>query len=199
MKAFQKILFVTASAVFLTAQANAIMYFARPYDPNLQRWLTRDPLGDEGSLARLSIKLEPRVEPAINYEFVTGPFESWGGVNIYDYVENNPIDRIDPFGESSVDDTIRAAIARGDVRDLETLLDGNIVDDAQANTIRNALNKFKSKASDWISQKCKGSINREFPDQMRDKTLKEILDQARQGDSVAKKAWKLLNKGEYQK
>ena len=45
-------------------------YGYRFYDPNLQRWLNRDPLGEAG------------------------------GVNLYGYVRNNPVIFIDPFGLS---------------------------------------------------------------------------------------------------
>jgi uncharacterized protein RhaS with RHS repeats len=50
MKKVQRVFLIAASAVFLATQAQAIMYFARPYDPNLQRWLTRDPIGERGGL-----------------------------------------------------------------------------------------------------------------------------------------------------
>ena len=43
-------------------------YGYRFYDPNLQRWLNRDPLG------------------------------AWDGPNFYAFLLNSPIDRIDPFG-----------------------------------------------------------------------------------------------------
>jgi RHS repeat-associated protein len=46
-------------------------YFGyRFYDPNLQRWLNRDPLGEAG------------------------------GINLYAYVRNRPTDAVDPLGES---------------------------------------------------------------------------------------------------
>ena len=72
MKGFQKNLLVTASAVFLTVQANAIMYFARPYDPNLQRWLTRDPIGEQG------------------------------GNNLFEFVGNDAVNYVDPLGFANI-------------------------------------------------------------------------------------------------
>jgi len=43
-------------------------YCYRFYEPNLQRWINRDPIGE------------------------------WGGINIYGFVGNNPMSRIDPWG-----------------------------------------------------------------------------------------------------
>lgn len=47
------------------------LYFARPYDVNLQRWLTRDPIGE------------------------------LGGINLYGFVGNHPLNAIDPLGFAS--------------------------------------------------------------------------------------------------
>ena len=51
-------------------QAGAIGYCGRFYDPILQRWLNQDPIGEAG------------------------------GINLYGFVGNNPISRVDPYGLS---------------------------------------------------------------------------------------------------
>ncbi len=67
MKTLQKALLAIVVIIF-TAQAHAVMYLARPYDPNTARWITRDPMGEQG------------------------------GNNLYGFVVNNPINRFDPLG-----------------------------------------------------------------------------------------------------
>ena len=67
MKTLRKTLFAIAVIIF-TAQAHAVMYLARPYDPNMGRWLSRDPIGEEG------------------------------GVNLYGFVGNRPNCEVDPLG-----------------------------------------------------------------------------------------------------
>jgi RHS repeat-associated protein len=49
-------------------QSGFSMYLYRAYDPNLQRWLNRDPIGEDG------------------------------GINLYGFVGNNPIHYYDPLG-----------------------------------------------------------------------------------------------------
>ena len=65
--------------------------------------------------------------------------------------------------------------------------------------VRALLQKLESTADDWIQTRCKGSINREFPDQFRKNTLEEIRNFARKNNKLAKKAWKLINDGRFAK
>jgi uncharacterized protein RhaS with RHS repeats len=72
MKALNKYFVLIAAALFIATQAQAVLTWARPYDPNLGRWIQRDPIGEQG------------------------------GLNLYAYVNNNPIIYIDPLGTTWV-------------------------------------------------------------------------------------------------
>jgi RHS repeat-associated protein len=173
-------------------------YPYRYYDPDLQRWINRDPMAEAIAVAIRPAGLDSRAAPS-GIAAIGTPFELLGGLNLFNYVENNPLLRVDPFGYSSVDATITAAEGSGDVDSLLQLLDENILNESQAARVNNLLEKFQSKATDWIAKKCKGSINREFPSQFKDKTLGEIKRAAKEGQELARKAWKLLNNKEYRK
>jgi RHS repeat-associated protein len=69
------------------------IYLYRFYDPSLQRWINRDPLEEDG------------------------------GLNLYTFVDNNPLNQIDPFGYSSIPITVVEAIASGNVAQMQALLD----------------------------------------------------------------------------
>ncbi len=57
-------------------------YVYRFYDPNLQRWINRDPLGEQGfELVRRSKK-----------------GRSSDGPNLYTFLRNNPVSNLDPYG-----------------------------------------------------------------------------------------------------
>lgn len=68
MKILRRFLFAAMAVMFVATQAQAVMFFARAYDPNLQRWIQRDRIGETG------------------------------GLNLYEYVGNNPIGYVDPLG-----------------------------------------------------------------------------------------------------
>jgi RHS repeat-associated protein len=151
-------------------------YRARYYDPQAARFLSEDPLQHDG------------------------------GMNFYLYVFNNPHNRVDPFGRqsNSVDSSLTQAIARGNSAEIEEILEDadSVLSDRAKQLGREAIKKFRTKARDWIGQKCKGSINQEFPSEMENKTLEEIQQLSRgKGDlaDVAKKAWKLLNSNRFLK
>lgn len=68
-------------------------YLYRFYDPNMQRWVNRDPVGELGFSAvkfqrgRLSI-----------FFGVNGLMTQISGDNLYDFIRNQPTDGFDPFG-----------------------------------------------------------------------------------------------------
>ena len=107
---------------------------------------------------------------------------------------------IDPEVLQSVDcfnARLQSAIARGDVQQLGTMLEA--LDPEQQIIARNVIERFGSKTADWMGKYCKGQIQRKFPGQMKDKTLKEIFDLSRTGNRDAKTAWKLLNDSRFRK
>jgi RHS repeat-associated protein len=63
-------------------------YGYRFYDPNLQRWLNRDPLGDVGSLA---VATFPEIGDS-------GLIESWDSPNLYRFVYNGSVIWVDAYG-----------------------------------------------------------------------------------------------------
>lgn len=72
MKTLQKVLLAIV-VMISTAQAHAVMYVARPYDPNSARWISRDPIGEIG------------------------------GENLYGFVYNDPQNSIDFLGFSDIE------------------------------------------------------------------------------------------------
>ena len=74
---------------------NSLMYYYgyRFYDPSLQRWPNRDPLGEPG------FELLQRVAPYRTHSHIRIPAELLERPNLYEYVENNPVNDVDVNGE----------------------------------------------------------------------------------------------------
>jgi RHS repeat-associated protein len=88
-----------------------VYYLYRYYDPNLQRWPNRDPLGEYGFEAtrHTATRNVASVRLSVGAEPITGP-------NLYGFIGNNPIDGNDPdglkpFGQAACDAAQRALAA----------------------------------------------------------------------------------------
>jgi RHS repeat-associated protein len=143
-------------------------------------------------------------DPAVGKYVESDPIGLYGGWNTYAYSALDPIRGFDPFGLEppeppgpSPSIRLDSAIKRGDTKAIEDMMEA--LGPGEQTLAKNALQRLNSKAGDIIAKECRGSINREFPSELRDKTLKEIMDAAKGGDSPARKAMKLLNDSRFKK
>jgi RHS repeat-associated protein len=74
-------------------------YRFRVYVPELHRWLNRDPLGNVASVKDV-YRMFGLLQPPNRVGSLSAmlPFEKLIGPNLYDYVDNDPINAIDPLG-----------------------------------------------------------------------------------------------------
>ena len=155
------------------AESGLSYYRARYYDATTGRFLQRDPIG------------------VLN------------NVNLYPYARNNSTNLVDPLGliESTVDAAIRNAIARGNTRELQELIEavGDIAAPGIREAAKKALERLTTEAEKIIAKECKGSIRAEFPGELMKKTLEEILELAKKGDPAARTAKKLLTENRFKK
>jgi RHS repeat-associated protein len=71
LKSIRPTLLALLATFTLVTQARAVGYWGRMYDPNLQRWIQRDPIGEQGD------------------------------INLYRFVGNSPANRTDAWGLNS--------------------------------------------------------------------------------------------------
>ena len=146
---------------------------------------------------------------ARNYDATTGrflqkdPIGVLNNVNLYPYARNNSTNLVAPLGliETTGDAAIRNAIARGNTRELQELIEA--VGDTAAPGIREAakkaLERLTTEAEKIIAKECEISIRAEFPGELMKKTLEQILELAKKGDPAARTARKLLTQNRFKK
>jgi RHS repeat-associated protein len=103
-----------------------------------------------------------------------------GDPNIFRYCGNDPMNWTDPSG-------------------LQTPIDSLGGSSEGAAAYAEIAAQEGRTAQQVISQECRGSINKEFPSQFLENTLKEIKQIVKAGDKAARKAMKLLNDNRFKK
>ena len=77
------------TGLYRHSKSNLDLATYRPYDPDLGRWMSRDPIGSGSPFLGLNpSQLRPRAQ--IGERFV--------GPNLYGYVDNDPTGEVDPLG-----------------------------------------------------------------------------------------------------
>lgn len=88
------------------ASSGMYYYGYRFYDPNLQRWINPDPLGDEAAIVYATAKIDRPLEPPSIDELaaitaaVLDPLSMFTRINLnlHRATGNNPVSNVDPFG-----------------------------------------------------------------------------------------------------
>lgn len=140
------------------------------------------------------------------------PLEFTGGdINLYAYVWNSPLNFVDPSGEAAIKVPScepspppidgKKNFSTPQSNDPLGLLLGSPCDPENWMTWipGPAMVKIPGnmKAAEWLSKMVKGKVMREFPSEYLDKTINEILRDAKAGIKTAQKARKLLTNQEY--
>ncbi len=123
-----------------------------------------------------------------------------GDNNWYRFVLNSPTALTDPTGlVSSAHGAIGRAMATGNVTELVGLLECGVGSAAQQAAVKAAIARLNSTAQQIIANELKGSVRKVFPSEMLGKSLAEIIRLAKDGNSAAQTARKLLTDRRFRK
>jgi RHS repeat-associated protein len=146
-----------------------VRFGARDYEAASGRWASKDPV-----------------------RFDDGP-------NVFEYVTDDPVNAVDLDGLSSIQAKLAAAIARGNVAAIQTLIATGALSPQQQQQAQTALQRLGQTASQIIAAECKASVNARFPGQFLNSTLAQITQAAQAGDRAAQTALKLLTNSRFKK
>jgi RHS repeat-associated protein len=124
------------------------------------------------------------------------------GPNWFVYADNDPVGRVDPAGEMAeiaVAYPAAAGLGLGCLALVGALLGVIAIAYAVHVLMASDSDSANRTAEEIISRDLKGSVNDEFPKELKAKTLKEIEDLAKKGDRAAIKAKKLLTNKRFKK
>jgi RHS repeat-associated protein len=80
------------------SNSGLIYYLYRYYDPNLQRWLNRDPLVDFGIVNYVMSSKYRTPKNLFGRNHFFRMLQQFNGKSLYDFVDNSPINELDRYG-----------------------------------------------------------------------------------------------------
>jgi len=140
-------------------------------------------------------------EPTLGRYIQSDPTGIQDGINPYLYAKSSPLHSTDPLGlqADSFSQRIAIYIGRGDLRSLTNLYESGVLNPAQSQIARAGIERLSLTADQLIARELKASVLREFPGQLRQKTIAEIFQGAQNGDKACRTARKLLTDSRFKK